>query len=123
MKRTLQNFPALGFAAVLALGLWAVLPQPLGALGAVNASEIGKATLYALLDDHDDALKAIKRGEVMSYSQIKRAVQDKLGGRVVDIKLRRTNRGWQYFLRLSRSSGRVVAAVVDAKTGRILSTK
>lgn len=74
-------------------------------------------------DEHDDALQAIKRGEIMSYSQIKRAVEGRLGGRVVDIKLRRTNRGWQYFLRVSRKDGRVVAAVVDAKSARILSTR
>lgn len=74
-------------------------------------------------DDHDEALRAIKRGEIRSYSQIKRAVEDRLGGRVVDIKLRRTNRGWQYFLRVSRKDGRVIAAIVDAKSGRILSTR
>jgi len=74
-------------------------------------------------DDHDEALQAIKRGEIMSYSQIKRVVEDRLGGRVVDIKLRRTNRGWQYFLRVSRKNGRIVAAVVDAKSARILSTR
>lgn len=78
---------------------------------------------FAAWDEHDDALKAIKRGEIMSYSQIKRSVENRLGGRVVDIKLRRTNRGWRYFLRVSRKDGRVVAATVDAKSARILSTR
>jgi len=83
----------------------------------------GAAALVVSRDEHDDALGAIKRGEIMSYSQIKRSVESRLGGRVVDLKLRRTNQGWQYFLRVSRKDGRVVAAVVDAKTARILSTR
>lgn len=73
-------------------------------------------------DEHDDAQKAVQRGEIKSFSEIKKMVEEKLGGRVVDLKLRRTNRGWQYFLRVSRENGRVVAAVVDARTGKILTT-
>ncbi len=93
-------------------------------VGTLSASEsVTPVVRVVLVDDHDDALKAIKRGEIMSYSQIKRSVQSRLGGRVVDIKLRLTNRGWQYFLRLTRKDGRVVAAVVDGATGRILSTR
>ena len=94
-------------------------------LGQAHAAEraITAVRYIAGRDEHDDALQAIKRGEIMSYSQIKRAVEGRLGGRVVDIKLRRTNRGWQYFLRVSRKDGRVVAAVVDAKSARILSTR
>jgi|GEM_PF-1462542 len=73
-----------------------------------------------IIDEHDDALQAIKRGEIMSYSQIRKIAERQLKGRVVDLKLRRTNRGWQYFLRISRNDGRVIAAVVDAKTGKVL---
>ncbi len=77
----------------------------------------------SVADEHDDALKAIKRGDIMSYAQIKKSVEKKLNGRVVDIKLRRTNRGWQYFMRVSTKKGRVVAAVVDARNGRVISRK
>ncbi len=73
-------------------------------------------------DEHDDAQKAVQRGEIKAFSEIKRVVEERLGGRVVDLKLRRTNRGWQYFLRVSRENGRIVAAVVDARTGKILTT-
>lgn len=73
-------------------------------------------------DEHDDAQKAVQRGEIKSYAEIRRIVENKLGGRVVDLKLRRTNRGWQYFLRVSRNDGRVVATVVDARTGKIITT-
>lgn len=110
MKRTLRNFVFLVFAALLTIEL----PVANTAMAAV---------LTMVRDEHDDALQAIKRGEIMSFSQIKRSVESRLGGRVVDIKLRRTNRGWRYFLRVSRKDGRVVAATVDAKTARILSTR
>jgi uncharacterized membrane protein YkoI len=82
-----------------------------------------EAVLVAARDEHDDALQAIKRGEIMSYSQIKRSVESRLGGRVVNLRLRRTNNGWRYYLRLSRKDGRVVAATVNAKNGRILNTR
>jgi len=111
MKRTLRNL----VFSVFAVSLTAVA-IPLGEAEAT-------AVYTASRDEHDDALQAIKRGEIMSFSQIKRSVESRLGGRVVDIKLRRTNRGWQYFLRVSRQDGRVVAAVVDGKTARILSTR
>jgi len=111
MIRTLRNFVFLVFAILLAADA-----QPSGGVLAMERFTAGR-------DEHDDALQAIKRGEIMSYSQIKRSVESRLGGRVVDIKLRRTNRGWQYFLRVSRKDGRVVAATVDAKTARILSTR
>jgi len=110
MIRALRNILFL----VLALSLSTVFSFENG------VSARGRAA--ASHDEHDDALAAIKRGEIMSFSQIKRVVESRLGGRVVDLKLRRTNQGWQYFLRVSRKDGRVVAAVVDAKTARILST-
>ncbi|MBL4789113.1 MAG: PepSY domain-containing protein [Kordiimonadaceae bacterium] len=86
----------------------------------MNAPAVAAFANRLVVDEHDDALQAIKRGEIMSYSQIKKIAERQLKGRVVDLKLRRTNRGWQYFLRISRNDGHVVAAVVDAKTGKIL---
>ncbi|MCK0068700.1 PepSY domain-containing protein [Kordiimonas laminariae] len=94
----------------------------LGATAVVSALPQLVNTAVAA-DEHDEALKAIKRGDIMSYSQIRKIVQSKLKGRVVNIQLRRTNRGWQYFMRVSKNNGRVVAAVVDARNGKILSTR
>jgi uncharacterized membrane protein YkoI len=74
-------------------------------------------------DEHDDVLRAIKRGELMSYAKIKRIAESKLNGVVVGQKLRRTNRGWQYDLRIRRSNGHVLVAIVDAKTGEIVATR
>ncbi|TNE61921.1 MAG: hypothetical protein EP335_14655 [Alphaproteobacteria bacterium] len=74
-------------------------------------------------DDHDEALEAIKRGDILPYSHIKRMVEDRLSGVIVGQKLRRTNRGWQYDLRVRRKDGKVLVAIVDAASGHILSTK
>jgi len=74
-------------------------------------------------DEHDDVLRAIKRGELMSYAKIKRIAEAKLHGVVVGQKLRRTNRGWQYDLRVRRKDGKVLVAIVDARTGEIVATR
>lgn len=101
---------------IIVLGFLAGLPLFTLSAPAANA----QATRSS--DEHDDAQKAVRRGEIKSYAEIKRLVEERLDGRVVDLKLRRTNLGWQYFLRISKENGRVVAAVVDAKTGKILTT-
>ena len=117
MVQSLRNIVVFGCAALVVVG---ALPHAQASAGEQARPPV---RYVAGRDEHDDALQAIKRGEIMSYSQIKRVVEGRLGGRVVDIKLRRTNRGWQYFLRVSRKDGRVVATVVDAKSARILSTR
>lgn len=65
-------------------------------------------------------MNALRRGEIMTLARIKNIVQSRLKGRVVSQRLRRTNRGWQYYLRLRQDDGNVISAVVDAKTGEIL---
>jgi len=77
----------------------------------------------AFADEHDDVLRAIKRGELMSYAKIKRIAEARLNGVVVGQKLRRTNKGWQYDLRVRRKNGKVVVAIVDARTGAIVATR
>lgn len=74
-------------------------------------------------NEHDDVLRAIKRGELMSYAKIKRIAEAKLNGVVVGQKLRRTNRGWQYDLRVRRKDGKVLVAIVNARTGEIVATR
>lgn len=75
------------------------------------------------MDEQDDVLEAIKRGDVMPYSKIKRIVESKLNGVVVGQQIRRTNRGWQYDLRVRRKDGRVVMAILNARTGEIVRTQ
>jgi uncharacterized membrane protein YkoI len=79
------------------------------------------ASIY--FDEHDDAREALKNGDILPYSTIKKMVERKVGGKVVGQKLRRTNRGWQYDLRVRPENGRVMVLVVDAKTGSIVSQR
>jgi len=74
-------------------------------------------------DDQDAALKALKRGDILPYAKIKKRAEKQLGGRVVGSNLRRTNKGWQYDLRVRRDNGKVVVAIVDARSGKILHTR
>ncbi len=73
--------------------------------------------------DHDAALEAIKRGEILSYKQIRKIIRKNLKGKVVGERLRRTNQGWVYELRVRQEDGHVVFAVINAKTGKILISK
>ncbi len=74
-------------------------------------------------DEHDDAREALKRGDILPYSRIKRIVESQVDGKVVGQKLRRTNRGWQYDLRVRPENGRVMVLVVDARNGNIVSRR
>ncbi len=84
---------------------------------------LGGPASSAILQDHDNAREALRRGDILPYSQIKKIVERQVGGKVVGQKLRRTNRGWQYDLRVRPEDGRVMVLVVDARTGAIVSRR
>ena len=86
-------------------------------------SSVSARTAYATMDEHDDAREALKRGDILPYSAIKRIVESQVDGKVVGQKLRRTNRGWQYDLRVRPKNGRVMVVVVNAKNGSIVSRR
>lgn len=102
------------FAILLLFGSSAVLT------GAGETSYLGTA---AVADEHDDAREALKRGDILPYSTIKRIVESQVDGKVVGQKLRRTNRGWQYDLRVRPKDGRVMVLIVNAKNGDIVSRR
>ena len=77
----------------------------------------------AVMQEHEDAREALKRGAILPYSRIKKIIESQVGGKVVGQKLRRTNQGWQYDLRVRPQNGRVMVLVVDARTGAIVSRR
>lgn len=103
------------FAILLLIGCSVVLA------GADAAGYVSVA--YAVADEHDDAREALKRGDILPYSTIKRIVEKQVDGKVVGQKLRRTNKGWQYDLRVRPKDGRVMVLVVNAKNGAIVSKR
>ena len=76
-----------------------------------------------MTQEHEDAREALRRGAILPYSRIKRIIESQVGGKVVGQKLRRTNQGWQYDLRVRPANGRVMVLVVDARTGAIVSRR
>lgn len=91
--------------------------------GVVHPLEFAHARTSIYMDEHDDAREALKNGDILPYSTIKNIVERQVDGKVVGQKLRRTNRGWQYDLRVRPQNGRVMVLVVDARTGSIVSRR
>ena len=89
--------------------------------GSVMALPVSAATsVQERTGEQDDALEKMKSGEIQPYGKIKSVVESRLGGKLVGERLRQTNNGWVYEVRVRRPDGQVIFAVVDAKTGRIL---
>lgn len=66
---------------------------------------------------------AAESGAVKPLSEVLDAVKTKVPGQVVDVQLDKTGTPWTYRIRVRSEKGNVVLVVVDAETGRILSTK
>ncbi len=113
-----KTYTAMIKAALLAMFI--LVPSTAPALAAHDAHV---SAFYQQRDDHNDALSAIKRGEILSLGKIKGVVERKLKGKMVGERLRRTNRGWIYEVRVRRDDGKVMFAIVDAATGRIMSQR
>ena len=74
--------------------------------------------------DQDEAQKARQRGDILSYGEIERIAENRFKGRVVGQNLRqRGAKSWVYNLRVLLPDGKVLQVVMDAKTGRVISTK
>jgi len=108
-----------GVAAIYSVQIRAVDAAYSFAADPVSVTVAGFA-VSAQKREQDDALEMMKRGEILSYSKIRDIVRTRIGGRLVGERLRHTNSGWVYEVRVRQKDGRVVFAIIDAKTGRIL---
>lgn len=106
-------------------GVMIVRAAPLYAAEAYAVETYAGKALVALAqdNDHDDALKAIKRGEILSYDRIKSIAERELDGKMVGERLRRTNQGWVYEVRVRRRDGKVVFAIINAGSGKVMSKR
>ncbi len=73
--------------------------------------------------DHDRALHAVDRGEVLPLEQVLAAIRTEVDGEVVGLELEREDGVWVYEFKVIDPSGRFVEIYADAKTGRILKTE
>ena len=73
--------------------------------------------------DQKSARDAADAGKIKPLSEILHAVKATVPGQVVDVQLDKTGNPWTYRIRIRSEKGNVVLVVVDAESGRILSTK
>jgi uncharacterized membrane protein YkoI len=68
--------------------------------------------------DHDRALKAVRKGEVMPLEKVLTLVRTKYKGTVVHTKLQREHGVWMYELKILDRNGRMREVYGNAKTGK-----
>jgi uncharacterized membrane protein YkoI len=74
--------------------------------------------------DQDDALRAVRSGQIMSYGEIRKRAEAALGGTVIGQDApRKSGKRWVYSLRVLQRTGQVVQVDVDARNGKILRRK
>lgn len=73
--------------------------------------------------DHDKARDSMKRGLIKSFGDIRRIVQRRFGGKVIDADLDRSGTPFIYNVRVLTDKGTVVAVRVNAQNGRILGSR
>jgi uncharacterized membrane protein YkoI len=73
--------------------------------------------------DHDEARRAVERGEMQPLSEILAKLRGKLPGDIVRVEVEHENGEWQYELRTVDAQGRLFEVLVDGRTGEIKRVK
>lgn len=70
--------------------------------------------------DHERAREALRRSEVLPLADILVVVEERFGGRVIEVEFEREHGRYLYELELVTPSGRLLELDVDAATGAVL---
>lgn len=70
--------------------------------------------------EHEDARRAVARGEALPLVDILAKVRRELGGEIVAVSFERKHDLWLYEFKVVEPSGRLVEVYVDAASGRVL---
>ncbi len=73
--------------------------------------------------DQGSARDAADAGQIKPLSEVLHVVKASVPGQVLDVQLDKSGNPWTYRIRVRSDKGNVVLVVVDAETGKILSTK
>jgi uncharacterized membrane protein YkoI len=73
--------------------------------------------------DHDDARRAVERGEMRPLAEILAKLRGKLPGDIIRVEVEHENGEWQYELRTVDAQGRLFEVLVDGRTGEIKRVK
>ena len=87
--------------------------------GAAHAPILG-AIISLQQDEMSEALRARRAGDIMPYKKLKAKVEKELKAKVIGQRLRQTNLGMVYELRLKNAKSQVIFAIVNARTGKII---
>jgi uncharacterized membrane protein YkoI len=77
----------------------------------------------ALARDHDDARRAVERGEMRPLSEVLATARNRLPGDVVRVDIEQQNGRWYYEFRTVDAQGRLFEVLVDGRTGEIKRVK
>lgn len=72
---------------------------------------------------HDEARRALERGEVKPLAEILQIVQPALGGEVISVDLERKHGAWVYEFRVIGGDGRRREVYVDGLSGAVKRVK
>lgn len=70
--------------------------------------------------DHDRAREALRRGEILPLARILEIVEDRTGGRVMEVDLDREEGRYVYEIDVMTGDGRIVELEIEAATGSII---
>ncbi len=73
--------------------------------------------------DHDTALSALSRGEIVRLEVVLAAVNTAVPGEVVGVELKLRQSDWLYEVKVLSPDGIALRVLVDGRTGRVLDTK
>ena len=88
----------------------------------------GVACLPCDVPVHAEATRKLAQGgadsgTIKPLSEVLNEVKASVPGRVLDVQLDKTGKPWTYRIRIRSEKGNVILVVVDAESGRILSTQ
>lgn len=86
--------------------------------GAVAEDKIGKKP-----DDHDIALGALARQEILPLEAVLSQVRRTISGEVVGIELERNGGVWVYEIKVIAPGDNMIQAFVDARTAKVIETR
>ncbi|WP_396269434.1 PepSY domain-containing protein [Ideonella sp.] len=75
-------------------------------------------------DDHEQARRAVARGEVLPLKQVLQHLEkQRPGGQVLEVELEKEEGLWVYEIKQLETGGLIVKLKLDAKTGVLLHAK
>jgi len=96
------------------------MTPPRIALSLLVAGLVGIAAPALAGRDHDRAREALERGEILPLHEILPRVEDRFGGRLLEVELERDKGRFVYEIELITGKGRILEVVVDAASGVVL---